>query len=190
MPVRWSKKPGLAPYLADLDHGLWRVSVPDRASGRVELSYVGRDADGRLPGIPLPIGDFSAAAEAMLAVEMYEGGTDPGPVADLAAAHGFAGRGSELVLALPDGAECVLEVGPEAVSLRIGGASPACVGRLYRPRSRGGLVAFERPPGIEDPEALDAAALLEILDIRRARGIGGLHEPVTPREFEAWKRGR
>lgn len=187
MPVRWSKKPGPAPYLAELDHGLWRVSVPDRASGRVELAYVGRDSDGRLPGIPLPIGTFSAATEAMLAVELYEGGTAPGPVADLAAAHGFAGRGSELVLVLPGGAECVLEVGPEAVALRIGGASSTCVGRFYRPRSQGGFVAFERPPGIEDPEALDAAALLEILDIRRTRG---LHEPVTAQEFEAWKRER
>lgn len=190
MPVRWSKKPGPAPHLAHLDHGLWQVSVPHRASGRVELAYVGRSSDGRLPGVPLPIGTFSAATEAMLAVEVYEGGTMPGPVADLAAAHGFAGRGSELVLILPGGVECVLEVGPEAVSLRIGGASPVCVGRLHKPRSRGGAVAFERPPGVEDPEALDAAALLEILDIRRARGVRGPYEPVTPEEFEAWKRGR
>lgn len=114
----------------------------------------------------------------------------PGPVADLAAAHGFAGRGSGLVLILPGGVECVLEVGPEAVSLRIGGAFPVCVGRLHRPRSQDGAVAFERPPGVEDPEALDAAALLEILDIRRARGVRGPYEPVTPEEFEAWKRER
>ena len=187
MPVSWSKKPGPAPHLAALDHGLWQVSVPNRASGRVELAYVGRSSNGRLPGIPLPIGTFSAATEAMLAVELYEGGTMPGPVADLAAAHGFAGRGSKLILVLPDGAECVLEVGPEAVSLRIRGVSPVCVGRLHRPRSRGEAVAFERPPGVEDPEALDAAALLEILDIRRARGP---YEPVTAEEFEAWKRER
>lgn len=44
--VHWSEKPGPAPHVADLDHGLWWVSVPDRASGAVELAYVGRSPDG------------------------------------------------------------------------------------------------------------------------------------------------
>ena len=38
----------------------------------MELGYVRQDARGRLPGVPLPIGVFSSAAEAMLAVELYE----------------------------------------------------------------------------------------------------------------------
>lgn len=188
MPVPWRKKPGPAPHLADLDHGLWQISVSDRTSGVVELAYVRRSADGRLPGISLVVGSFSGEAEAMLAAETYEGGTAPGPVADLAAARGFAGRGSELVLALSDGDECVLAVGPDAVSLQITGAVTACVGRMHRPRLQGGFVAFERPPGVEDPEALDAAALLDILDIRRARGPSGLRKPVTMKELETWRR--
>jgi hypothetical protein len=190
MPVPWSKKLGLAPYLAHLDHGVWQVSVSDRTSGAVELAYVRRSADGRLPGIPLVVGSFSAEAEAMLAAEVYEGGTAPGPVADLAAARGFAGRGSELVLAVSGGDECVLTVGPDAVSLRIIGTVTVYVGRMRRPRLQGGFVEFERPPGVEDPEALDAAALLDILDIRRARVPSELRKPVTVDELEIWRSTR
>lgn len=190
MPVSWSKKSGPAPWLAKPGHGLWQISAPDRTSGAVELAYARRSADGRLPGIPLVVGSFSSEAEAMLAVGTYEGGTAPGPVADLAAARGFAGRGSELLLALPGGGECVLVVGPDAVSLRIVGAVTTCVGRMRRRRLQGGFIAFERPPGVEDPKALDAAALLDILDIRSARGPCGLREPVTMEELEAWRRKR
>lgn len=188
MPVPWRKKPGPAPWLANLGHGLWQVSVPDRTSGAVELAYVRRSADGRLPGIPLVVGSFSGEAEAMLAAETYEGGTAPGPVADLAAARGFAGRGSELVLALPDGDECVLAVGPEAVSLRIVGTVVICIGRMRRPRLQDGFTAFEHSPGVEDPEALGAAALLDIFDIRHARGPSELRKPVTMSELETWRR--
>ncbi len=188
MPVPWRKKPGPAPWLANLGHGLWQVSVPDRTSGAVELAYVRRSADGRLPGIPLVIGCFSGEADAMLATETYEGGTAPDPVADLAAARGFAGRGSELVLALPDGDECVLAVGPDAVSLRITGAVMTCIGWMRRPRLRDGFIAFERPAGVEDPEALDAAVLLDIFDIRRARSPSELRMPVTMEELERWRR--
>lgn len=145
-----------------------------------------RSVDGRLPGIHLVVGCFSGEAEAMLAAETHEGGTAPGPVADLAAARGFAGRGSELVLALPDGDECVLTIGPDAVSLRITGAVMTCIGRMRRLWD--GFTAFERPPGAEDPEALDAAVLLDILDIRRARGASELRKMVAMEELETWRR--
>jgi len=91
------------------------------------------------------------------------------------------------VLALSGGDECVLAVGPDVVSLRIVGAVTARVGRIHRPRLQDGFIAFERPPGVEDPEALDAAALLEILDIRRVRGPSGLRKPVTMEELETWR---
>lgn len=73
MPVPWSKKPGPAPWLANLGHGLWQISASDRTSGAVELAYMRRSVDGRLPGIPLVVGCFSGEAEAMLAAEIYEG---------------------------------------------------------------------------------------------------------------------
>lgn len=91
-----------------------------------------------MPGIPRPIGTFSAAVEAILAVEVYEDGATPGPVADPAAARGFAGWGSELVLVLPGREECVPEVGPDAVSLRIGAAAhgPVTMGEFEACRRR------------------------------------------------------
>lgn len=150
---------GAAPYLADLNHGVWHVSVPDRTSGRVELAYARKGPDGQLPSLSLPIGILSATAEAMLATEMYEEGPVSGTVADLA-----------------------------AVSLRVLADTVVCVGRLRRPRLQGGFVAFERPPGIEDPEALDAAVLLAILHIRHARDPSDVREPVTIGELEAWRR--
>ena len=101
MPLSWSKEPGAAPYEANLEHGLWHVSHSHQASANVELAYVRRMPDGRLPGAPLAIGTFSAAAEAMLAVEIYEANAMPDPVADLAAARGFLGSGSTLQLLLP-----------------------------------------------------------------------------------------
>lgn len=190
MPVHWSRKPGAAPYQASLDHGLWQVSIPHRASGCVELAYVRRAPDGRLPGVPLPIGLFSAVVEAILAVDVYEEGPAPGRAADLAAAHGFAGQGSDLVLVLADGISCVLRIDPDAVSLRILGDATTCVGLLHRPRLHGGFVAFERPPGIEDPEAIDVAVLLEILDLRGLRDPADVHAPMTTEELGEWRRAR
>jgi hypothetical protein len=68
---------------------------------------------------------------------------------------------------LSDDGECLLRVTPDAVALvEIGNREPGRIGCLIRPRAEGGFVAFERPPGIEDPEALDAAILLEILELR------------------------
>ncbi len=52
---------------------------------------------------------------------------------------------------------------------------------------RGEFVMFERPPGIEDPEALDASILLRILAIRRARTLPALHQPMTTGELATWQ---
>ena len=83
MSVMWTRKPGAgAPLHFRAAHGLWHISAPDPREGSVDLGYVRQDARGRLPGVPLPIGVFSSATEAMIAVELYEaalaGGAAPG----------------------------------------------------------------------------------------------------------------
>jgi hypothetical protein len=98
MPVQWTRKPGLAPFQFRARHGLWQITPTYTAGGAVDLSYVRAGVDERLSSIPLPIGTFSSRPEAMLAVEMYEVNPAPGSTADQAAAHGFAGHGSELRL--------------------------------------------------------------------------------------------
>ena len=186
--VPWSRKPGAgAPLQFRAPHGLWRISAPDPREGSVELGYVRQDARGRLPGVPLPIGVFSSAAEAMLAVELYEAALAGEQVSGVPMGKGGAAR------VLAEGGDLVVE-GTEA-DLRLVGERPggvrSTVARLQRPGPRGedGFTAFERPPGIADPAGIDGAILDTIAEIRLARrGLGGAELlPVTDEEFRAWR---
>jgi hypothetical protein len=186
--VPWSRKPGAgAPLQFRAAHGLWQISAPDPGEGSAELGYVRQDARGRLPGVPLPIGVFSSAGEAMLAVELYE-----------AALAGEAASGAPIekggvARLLAEGGDLVIEATETdllLVSERPDGVR-STIARLHRPGPRGedGFGAFERPPGIADPAEIDAAVLGAIAGIRAARrGRGGAElSPVTEEEFRAWR---
>jgi hypothetical protein len=189
--VPWSRKPGAgAPLHFRAAHGLWQISAPDPREGSVELGYVRQDARGRLPGVPLPIGVFSSAAEAMLAVELYEAALAGEAVPGVPTGKGGAAR------VLADGSDLVIEK-TEADLLLVGERPDgvrSTIARLHRPGPRGedGFGAFERPPGIEDPAGIDAAILGAIAGVRTARrGRGGAAlQPVTEEEFRAWQEAR
>ncbi len=191
MTVLWTRKPGAgAPLQFRASHGLWRISAPDPREGSVELGYVRQDARGRLPGVPLPIGVFSSAAEAMLAVELHEAALAGEPVPGVPMGSGGATR----VLAM--GSDLVIER-TETDLLLVGerpGGARFTIARLHRPGPcrEGGSAAFERPPGIGDPVGTDAAVLGAIAGIRTARrGRGGAELlPVTDEEFRAWREAR
>ena len=156
----------------------------------MELGYVRQDARGRLPGVPLPIGVFSSAAEAMLAVELYEGELAGDQVPGVPIGKGGAAR------ALVEGGDLVIE--ETETDLLLVAERPdgvrSTIARLHRPGPRGedGFGAFERPPGIADPVGIDAAILGAIAGIRAARrGRGGAAlQPVTEEEFRAWQEAR
>ena len=189
--VTWSRKPGAgAPLQFRAAHGLWQISAPDPRKGPVELGYVRQDARGRLPGVPLPIGVFSSAAEAMLAVELYEaalaGEAVPGvPIGEGGVARVLA-EGSDLVIEKTEMDLLLVAERPDGVR--------STIARLHRPGPRGedGFGAFERPPGVWDPVGIDAAILGAIAGIRTARrGRGGAAlQPVTGEEFRAWRETR
>jgi hypothetical protein len=189
--MMWTRKPGAgAPLRFRAAHGLWRTSAADPRAGSVELGYVRQDARGRLPGVPLPIGVFSSAAEAMLAVELYEAALAGEQVSGVPMGKGGAAR------VLAEGGDLVIEATEtdlRLVSERPDGAR-STIARLHRPGPRGedGFGAFERPPGIADPAEIDAAVLGAIADIRVARrGRGGAAlPPVTEEEFRAWREAR
>ena len=154
----------------------------------MELGYVRQDAGGRLPTVPLPIGVFSSAAEAMLAVELHEAALagEPGPGAPI-------GRdGVARVLAV--GGDLVMERTETDLLLTGEGRDGVrfTIARLHRPapREADGFTAFERPPGIEDPAGLDEAILGAIAGIRAARQgrDGAALLPVTQEELRAWQR--
>ena len=185
----WRRKPGAgAPLQFRAAHGLWRISAPDRRDGSVELGYVRQDARGRLPGVPLPIGVFSSAVEAMLAVELYEAALAGEPV------HGVpTGKGGATRVPTQEGDLVIEGTGTDLLLL---GERPDgvrfTIARLHRPEPRGerdGFTAFERPPGIGDPVGIDEAIFDAITGIRAARrghgGVGFL--PVTEEEFRAWQ---
>jgi hypothetical protein len=169
---------------------LWQISAPDPREGSVELGYVRQDARGRLPGVPLPIGVFSSAAEAMLAVELYEAALAGEQVSGVPMGKGGAAR------VLAEGGDLVVEA--TEADLRLVGERPggvrSTVARLQRPGPRGedGFGAFERPPGVADPAGIDAAIFGAIAGIRAARrGRGGAEFlPVTEEEFRAWREAR
>ena len=191
MTVSWRQKAGPgAPLQFRAAHGLWRISAPDPREDSVELGYVRQDARGRLPGVPLPIGVFSSAAEAMLAVELYEGalageGVPGVPIGEGGAARVLA-EGGELVIEATDTDLLLFGERPDGVR--------STIARLHRPGPRGedGFAAFERPPGIADPAGIDGAVLGAIAGIRAARrGRGGAAlPPVTEEEFRAWQETR
>ncbi len=185
----WSRKPGAgAPLQFRAAHGLWRISAPDRRDGSVELGYVRQDAHGRLPGVPLPIGVLSSAAEANLAVELYKAALAGEPV------HGvLTGKGGATRVPTQGG---VLVIEGAGTDLLLLGERPDgvrfTIARLHRPEPRGegdGFTAFEGPPGIGDPVGLDEAIFDAIAGIRAARrGRRGAEPlPVTEEEFRAWQ---
>ena len=153
----------------------------------MELGYVRQDARGRLPGVPLPIGVFSSAAEAMLAVELYEaalaGEAVPGvPIGKGGVARVLA-EGGALVIEVTETDLLLVAERPDGVR--------STIARLHRPGPRGedGFGAFERPPGVGDPVGIDAAILGAIAGLRAARrGRGGPELlPITEEEFHAWR---
>ena len=137
--------------------------------------------------MPLPIGVFSSAAEAMLAVELYEAALAGGQVRGVPIGKGGVAR------VLAKGGDLVIE--KTETDLRLVGERPGgvrtTIARLHRPGPRGedGFGAFERPPGTADPAGIDAAILGVIAGIRAARrGRGGAAlQPVTEEEFRAWR---
>ncbi len=191
MSVRWIRKPGAgAPLRFRAAHGLWHISAPDAREGSVELGYVRQDARGRLPGVPLPIGVFSSAAEAMIAVELYEAALAGRAVLGVPTGEGSAVR------VLAKGGDLAIErtdADSRLVGERLDGVRYT-IARLHRPGPRGedGFGAFERPPGVEDPAGIDAAILGAIAGIRTARRRrgGAALQPVTEEEFRAWQETR
>ena len=191
MTVSWRQKAGPgAPLQFRAAHGLWRISAPDPREDSVELGYVRQDARGRLPGVPLPIGVFSSAAEAMLAVELYEvalaGEAVPGvPIGEGGVARVLAEAG-DIVIEKTETELLLVAERPDGVR--------STIARLHRPGPRGedGFGAFERPPGVGDPVGIDAAILGAIAGVRTARrGCGGAAlQPVTEEEFRAWQEAR
>ena len=185
MPLQFSWAGGARRMQADqlaAPHGLWHVTPP-RADGFVELAYARYDEAGRLPGLPLPIGIFAAATEAVLAAEMHEAalaGDAPGP------APGLPFR--QLA---PDG-EFVVEAAEAALrlhflaTLRGGSGEVACL-RRPRPVAGSPFVEAERPPGLEDAHALDAAILMRIAALRAARAEAPALEPLTRAEAARWR---
>lgn len=156
-------------------HGLWHVTAP-RADGRVELCYGRFDGDGRLPGLPLPIGEFAATAEAMLAVQMYEAalakpGSSQGPV--LQEPWRLLGREGDFVIE-PDEVALLLLFEASGDSMR------QEVARLVRPSQApdSSFVLAERPPGLEDPASLDAAILRQLATLRSRRPDVSPLEPL------------
>ena len=156
----------------------------------MELGYVRQDARGRLPGVPLPIGVFSSAAEAMLAVELYEAALAGGPVPSVPIGEGGAARvlaqGGDLIIEGTDTDLLLVGERPDGVRFTIA--------RLHRPgpRREDGFAVFERPPGIGDPVGIDGAVLDAIAGIRAARrGLGGAERlPVAKEEVRAWLEAR
>ena len=191
MTVSWRQKAGPgAPLHFRAAHGLWRISAPDPRAGSVEFGYVRQDARGRLPGVLLPIGVFSSAAEAMLAVELYEAALAGEAVPSVPLGKGGAAR------VLAEGGDLAIEeteTGLLLVTERPDGVR-STITRVHRPGPRGedGFGAFERPPGVGDPVGIDAAILGAIAGIRTARrGRGGAAlQPVTEEEFRAWEEAR
>jgi hypothetical protein len=191
MTVSWRQKaaPG-APRRFRAAHGLWQISAPDPREGSVELGYVRQDARGRLPGVPLPIGVFSSAAEAMLAVELYEAALAGGPVPsapmDKGGAAWVLAEGGDLVIEATEADLLLVAERPDGVR--------STIARLHRPGPRGedGFGAFERPPGVGDPAGTDAAILGAIAGIRaaRRRRASAALLPVTEEEFRAWQEAR
>ena len=154
----------------------------------MELGYVRQDARGRLPTVPLPIGVFSSAAEAMLAVELHEAALAGKPV------PGAATGKDGVTRVLATGGDLVIERTETDLLLtgeRRGGVR-STIARLHRPGPRGadGSAPFERPPGIQDPAGIDEAILGAIAGIRAARrGREGAELlPVTQEELCAWQR--
>jgi hypothetical protein len=160
-------------------HGLWHVTQP-RADGRVELCYGRLDAEGRLPGLPLPIGLFDALAEAMLAVEMHEAAmANPGPLPPVAGPWRLLG---------PDG-DFVLEPELNGLTLRLEQAAPRLVAHLLQAQTAEAspFTAEERPPGIADAAALDASILRRIAMLRRRRTDVPAEQPLTVAEVAGWR---
>jgi hypothetical protein len=163
-------------------HGLWHVTQP-RADGRVELCYGRFDAEGRLPGLPLPIGLFDALAEAMLAVEMHEAAmANPNPLPPVASPWRLLG---------PDG-DFVLEPEPGGLALRLEQVEPRLVARLMQAQTTKAsrFTAAERPLGIADPAALDASILRRIAMLRRRRADVPAEQPLTVADVADWRRLR
>jgi hypothetical protein len=142
--VSWSRKAGPgAPLQFRAAHGLWQISAPDPREASMELGYVRQDARGRLPGVPLPIGVFSSAAEAMLAVELYEaalaGGQVPGvPIGKGGVARVLA-KGSDLVIEKTEADLLLVGERPDGVR--------STIARLHRPRPRGGALVHKSDGG-------------------------------------------
>jgi hypothetical protein len=160
-------------------HGLWHVTQP-RADGRVELCYGRFDTEGRLPGLPLPIGLFDALAEAMLAAEMHEAAmVEPSSLPPVACAWRLLG---------PDG-DFLLEPEPEGLALLLEQAAPRLVARLLQAQTSepSRFTPAERPPGITDAGALDASILRRIAMLRRKRVGTPAEDPLTMAEIAGWR---
>ncbi len=185
LTLRWTGEPGRArPGQLAMPHGLWQVTPPG-ADGRVELCYARCDEHGLLPGLPLPIGEFAASAEAALIAEVYEAALAGEPPPDAPPLD------VPVRLLGPEG-EFVLDMGETRLTLRFEAArrgGRADVAWMHRERHLPdrSFVEAERPPGIEDPAALDAAILLRIATLRLRRAHAPALEPLTRAEAAAWR---
>jgi hypothetical protein len=168
---------------------LWHISAPDPREGSVELGYVRQDARGRLPGVPLPIGVFPSATEAMLAVELYESALASGQVPGVPIGKGGVARvlahEGDLVIERTETDLLLVGEGPDGVRFTIA--------RLHRPGPRGedGFGAFERPPasrirpGSTRRSSARSPAYAPHAGARRCGPSAGHGE-----EFRAWRETR
>jgi len=188
MLSHWTRKVPGAPWVRQVRHGTWLIAQlgDDRA---VELRYASLDQNGRLPTVPLPLGEFESVFEAMLAVDLYEARPTPAMSENHVQAL-LAEPGGKLSLPAPSGTRLLLGHSPEGVWLGIAKLEmPMTVVAIMRPPrlSAAGNSVHGRPPGHEDPTELDIRIMAEILEVRRRRASGLVEAPMCEDEYDGWR---
>ncbi len=185
---QWTRKAPGAPWVRQVRHGTWLISQLNN-DGSVELRYASLDQNGRLPTVPLPLGEFGSAFEAMLAVDLYEAWPAPAMSGNYLQAL-LAEPSGKLSLAAPCDTRLLLGHSPEGVWLAITKLElPASVVAMMRsPRqSAAGITVHARPPGHEDSTELDIRIMAEILKVRRRRASGLAEAPICEDEYVGWR---
>ena len=184
----WTRKGPEAPWVWPVSHGTWLIAKLGKEKA-VELRYASLDQNGRLPTVPLALGEFGSAFEAMLAVDLYEACPAPA-LSDHYLQALLAEPEGELSLPTPRGTRLLMGHSPEGVWLAIAKLKlpAAVVAIMRRPmRSAAGLYMHARPPGHDDPTELDIRIMAEIVDVRRSRASGLVETPMSEEEYVSWR---
>jgi len=145
-----------------LPHGVWAVAEL-WAGGRAELRYASFNEEGRLPVAPLAIGEFASAGDARLAANLYEAAERPR--LPHALSNAFLQGGGEAEIMAPDGRAFLLSLSDEAVTLSSHeGGTKFEWARPDQPRATEEGAEYARPPGHEEPAALDLAIMLRLVN--------------------------